>query len=108
MGWIRGREGVKISIPISQGIPSVTKGASEHVEDVSPSGLDIDKLSINPRTKTTTQSKYRPQPLDISDGDLPFIPPEEVSSKRRPGARSGKTSNTEEKQDYWIVVDNIV
>jgi cytochrome b involved in lipid metabolism len=112
MGWIRGRGGIKTAIPMSQGIlsvPGLTKGASEHVEDISPPGFDIEKLSINPRSKTTTQSKYKFQPLDISDEYLPFIPPEEVSSKRRPGACSGKTSHSEEeKKDYWIVIDNIV
>lgn len=111
MGWIRGRGTVETATPTSQDISNIsvsTKGASEHVENVSSPGIDIGNLSVNQKSTTKAESKYKTQPLDVSDEHIPFIPTEEVLSKRRPGALSGNTCHPEEKKDYWIVVDNIV
>jgi len=111
MGWIRGRCAVKLAAPISQNTSNTrgsTKETSEHVERVSSPGIDFENLPIDQQNETKTEGKYKFQPLAISNQDLPFVPAEEVLSKRRPGALSGKTSHPEEKKNYWIVVDNIV
>ena len=48
-------------------------------------------------------------PIDTPDDALPFIPKEEVNSKRRLGMTAGADTETNpDRHDWWIVVDNIV
>jgi len=109
MGWIRGRAPVKIAahtLPNLATTREQTKSSIEHVEDLS--SIAADRLSSDQQNKPKTAAKYPLQPLKVSDKDLPFINPEDVSSKRRPGALSAKTMHEEDKKDYWIVVDDVV
>ena len=109
MGWIRGPTTVKLATRTPQDIFTTqeqTKGSIDHVENISSSAGD--NISVDRRCISQPESKYICQPLTVPDEDLPLITSEEVLSKRRPGALSGKASHSEERKDYWIVVDDIV
>ena len=107
MGWIRGLGPTKL-VREPQHIDSAfpqTKEGVEHIEEVSSTpGADIRVYQQDP---PKTGNKYPFQPSSIADENLPFIPTEEVVSKRRPGALSSNLNHSEE-NDFWIVVDNIV
>ena len=106
MGWIRSLAPTKLAVRNVVAPDLRTKESVEHVEDLnSTSGTDI---YVQRQDTSKPESKYPFQPPTVSDEDLPFIISEEVVSKRRPGALSDKAGHSEEKKDYWIVVDDIV
>jgi len=109
MGWIRGNAPAKLGAQRPQDvleICTIAKLSIDHVEDISGT------LEVNsrPPTQDTLEpaKRYPLQPTTLTNEELPFIPPEVVLLKRRPGALSGTKCPDGEIKDYWIVVDEVV
>jgi hypothetical protein len=109
MGWIRGNAPAKLGVQRQQEVLEIrtkAKQSVEHVENIS-STLEGDGQT---QTQNTSQpaERYPIQPTTLTNEELPFIPPEVVRLKRRPGALSGTKCQDGEIKDYWIVVDEVV
>jgi hypothetical protein len=105
MGWIRGVAPAKLEIRKPQDVAEGRAKAKQRVEHVEEVGsISKDQDCAQQQDTLTSNKEY---PFQTTE-ELPFIPPEIVVSKRRPGALSGKATDAEQCKDYWIVIDEIV
>jgi hypothetical protein len=109
MGWIRGIGPAKLGVQKAQEVLEIrttAKQSVEHVEDI----IGTLEGHKQPQTQKTLEpaKRYPLQPTTLTNEELPFIPPEVVQQKRRPGALSGTKCQDGEIKDYGIVVDEVV
>ena len=101
MGWIQANRKAQLG---SFNLNAIKTEVS-HIENA-----ELQSSSTSAHNKSSTAApKYPYHPADTTNSALPFIPADEITSKRRPGmVARGDTANEPTRQDWWIVVDNIV
>ena len=100
MGWIHARKKVQLS---SFDFSAISAEVS-HIDNE----LHLNDESAESKPPRRAQ-KYHCVSTGTPDDALPFIPKDEVNSKRRPGMLAqADTETNPDRHDWWIVVDNIV
>ena len=109
MGWIRGNAPAKLGNWIPQDVLEIRTKAKQSVEHVENISGTLEGHS-HPQTQNISEpaKQYPLQPATLTNEELPFISPDVVRSKRKPGALSGTKCQDGDIKDYWIVVDEVV